>query len=463
MIEAPKASQPLNPNSASLFDPQRRGLSIGLILVITMIAFEALGIATVAPAISESLNGLQYYGLMFSAFLIAELFGASLAGDQADRFGLSYPISVGMIVFAVGLLISGFAPTMLIMVLGRIAQGFGSGLLVTSNYVCVSLGYSGPLRSKMLALMSSAWVTPAFVGPLLASFITEHGSWRIIFLGLVPLCALAAYLILRPVRHFKAQDSGKKVSALPALRLSLGASLLLISFNSQHWLLILATALSGFWLLLWAVKDFMPPGVLWAKRGIAALIASRGLFSSSFIAAEAFLSLFISKLLGYTSFVTAMFIAIGALTWTLGSFLQSRLDSRDGGKHRHHRVIIGTAIMLISLSLLPLKVIFTDLSNIVIFAAWMLAGLGIGLAHASSSVITLDHAKKGEEGKMSAALQLADLLIASIATGIGGMFIALADRGLISFHQGLLAAFGFCLLIILLGFISALRVGDLNH
>ncbi|MEZ4608537.1 MAG: hypothetical protein R2865_17545, partial [Deinococcales bacterium] len=62
-----------------------------------------------------------------------------------------------------------------------------------------------------------------------------------------------------------------------------------------------------------------------------------------------------------------------------------------------------------------------------------------------------------------AALQLADLLIASIATGIGGMFIALADRGLISFHQGLLAAFGFCLLIILLGFISALRVGDLNH
>ena len=86
-----------NPNQ--VFDDQHRGLTVGVLLGVTVIAFEALAVVTVAPQIAGALSGMALYGWIFSAFLLASLLGITVGGQQADRRGPGLPFLVGVVPF----------------------------------------------------------------------------------------------------------------------------------------------------------------------------------------------------------------------------------------------------------------------------------------------------------------------------------------------------------------------------
>jgi len=101
--------------------PQRR-LTVGLTLMVTCTALEALAVATTMPATVRDLGGLSLYGWAFSAFMLTNLVGITLAGDEADRRGPARPLAMGIALFTIGLLIAGTAPAMLVVVAGRAVQ-----------------------------------------------------------------------------------------------------------------------------------------------------------------------------------------------------------------------------------------------------------------------------------------------------------------------------------------------------
>src|SRR5438876_583135 len=107
--------------SFGVLDPRWRGLTIGLVLNVTFVAFEALAIATVMPLVADDLSGLALYGWVFSSFLLADLVGIVLAGELADRSGPAVPFGVGLVLFAIGLLLGGLAPSMPVLVAARAA------------------------------------------------------------------------------------------------------------------------------------------------------------------------------------------------------------------------------------------------------------------------------------------------------------------------------------------------------
>lgn len=106
-----------------LWSGARRPLTIGLVLVVTLVAFEALAGATVMPSAERDLGGLRLYGWTFSAFLLASLVGIAWAGGECDRYGPARPLAAGLALFACGLTISGLAPQMWVLVIGRGVQG----------------------------------------------------------------------------------------------------------------------------------------------------------------------------------------------------------------------------------------------------------------------------------------------------------------------------------------------------
>jgi MFS family permease len=112
-----------------------RRTTIGLILMVVCTAFEALAVATVMPDTVDDLGGLSYYGWAFSAYLLTYLIGLVISGDESDRRGPSIPFLIGVSLFIAGLLISGFAPTMIVLIIGRAVQGFGGGLFSSVTYV----------------------------------------------------------------------------------------------------------------------------------------------------------------------------------------------------------------------------------------------------------------------------------------------------------------------------------------
>src|SRR5438552_554723 len=104
---ASSVSQPeplLEPDDGP-WSASRRSLTLGLTLIVSFAAFEALAVATVLPAVVKDLGGIRLYGWAFSAFQLTNLIGIVIGGREADRQGLARPFAVGIGLFVLGLLL----------------------------------------------------------------------------------------------------------------------------------------------------------------------------------------------------------------------------------------------------------------------------------------------------------------------------------------------------------------------
>src|SRR5437764_794739 len=142
-----------------------RPLTVGLVLTITLIGFSSLAVETILPLVSDELGGVSLYGWVFSAFFLGSLVSVIVAGGIADQRGTLLPYSVGLSLFVLGLFIAGAAPAMAIVVSGRLVQGTGSGAILASTYASIARGYTETQRPRIFAIISTAWVLPALVGP----------------------------------------------------------------------------------------------------------------------------------------------------------------------------------------------------------------------------------------------------------------------------------------------------------
>jgi Arabinose efflux permease len=228
MIEDAMTAQP-----AGIWVAGRRMLTVGLTLIIIATAFEMLAVAATMPATAQDLGGLAWYGWAFSAFMLANMVAATVAGPEADRRGIATPFIAGTCLFVGGLLIAGLAPTMPLLIVGRAVQGLGSGIIGAVVYIIVGRGYDADARPRMLAIISSAWVVPGMVSPGVAGIITETIGWRWVFLGLIPLPILAACMALpslrrlAPAQHSTSGNHQRNREIRLALVLATGAGMVI--------------------------------------------------------------------------------------------------------------------------------------------------------------------------------------------------------------------------------------------
>src|SRR5215471_7148396 len=174
-----------------LMAPQRRALTVGLVLTITFVASEALAVVTVMPVVARDLGGLRLYGWVFSGFMLGSVIGIVAAGREADRRGPALPFVAGVVLFGSGLAVAGLAPSMGVLVAGRVLQGIGAGAVPSVAYVAIGRSLPGPLRARMMAVLSTAWVAPGLIGPAVSAEVARLFGWRWVFLGLLPIVAVA--------------------------------------------------------------------------------------------------------------------------------------------------------------------------------------------------------------------------------------------------------------------------------
>ncbi|MEO7572072.1 MAG: MFS transporter, partial [Acidimicrobiales bacterium] len=152
-------------------------------LTITLVAFESLAIATVMPVVAADLGGLGLYGWVFSGFFLGTLLGIVVAGQLADERGTALPFALGLALFSVGILIGGLAPSMGVLVAGRVLQGIGAGAIPAVAYTTVGRAYPAAVRPRVFAVFSTAWVVPGLIGPAASTGIAHAVGWRGVFLA----------------------------------------------------------------------------------------------------------------------------------------------------------------------------------------------------------------------------------------------------------------------------------------
>ncbi|WP_212909307.1 MFS transporter [Streptomyces sp. TS71-3] len=458
-----------------VLSPPYLPLSLGIVSVVLVIAFEATAVGTAMPVAARELHGLSLYAFGFSAFFTTSLLGMVLAGQWADRQGPLASLGTGIGAFAAGLVVAGTASSMWLFVLGRAVQGLGGGLVIVALYVVVGRAYPERLRPSIMAGFAAGWVVPSVVGPLVSGAVTEQLGWRWVFLGIPVLVVFPLALALPQIRRrasgppesipagapepipsgapepipsgaragaasgagaagnpeaTAAPDAGRAARAAGrrrirlALGVSVGAGLVQYAAQDLAWRSLIPLA-AGAALLVPSVLRLLPPGTYRAVRGLPSVVLLRGVAAGSFIAAESFVPLMLVTQRGLSPTLAGLSLALGGATWSLGSYVQSRPRAQP---HRERLMAAGMLLVTLAIAAVPTALI-EAVPVWIVALAWGVGCLGMGLVISSTSVLLLKLSAPHEAGANSAALQISDGLSNALLLAAGGAAFAALGGG----------------------------------
>ncbi|MGH8825702.1 MAG: MFS transporter [Jiangellaceae bacterium] len=446
--------------TTSILSLRYRRLTVGIVVTVVFIAFEAMAVATAMPKAVPALDGMPLYALAFSSYFTTSLFGMVWAGEICDRRGPRLPLLSGTALFSAGLLLAGVAQSMWPFVVGRAIQGLGGGIVIVAIYVLVGRAYHEELRPRIFAALSAAWVVPSIVGPLVAGTLADHVSWRLVFLGIAPLAVLPVVIALPSVTAYDgpppagpAMRRGRKRLALAA---AVGMGMLQVA-GMRADLIAVGLGLVGLALLVPSLPRLLPAGTLVFRRGLPTVVAMRGVLAGAFFGAEAFLPLMLVEERGLSTTLAGLALTGGALGWATGSWYQGRpaLTVPRDRLVRRGAVLVAAGIAGLGVVLVPgVPVVLAGL-------AWVVGAIGMGMAMASVGVLLFDLSPVEDHGANSASLQLSDALFSITFIGIAGVIFGSAqDAGGQTSPSVFAAILAVMVALALLGAWAAGRVRD---
>jgi MFS family permease len=447
--------------------PERRRLTLGLVLTITLVAFESLAISTVMPVVADDLGGLTLYGWVFSGFFLGNLFGIVSAGQAADARGTAFPFTLGLGLFSIGLLVGGLAPSMPVLVAARVAQGIGAGAIPAVAYASVGRAYPPLLRPRVFAVFSSAWVVPGLIGPAASSGLAEALSWRAVFLALLPLVVLAAVITLPALTSAVTAVPGPSAVGSepddvaapvedrrgPALLLIAGVAAVFVAAGGPPIALAAILGVVGVPVAASAFLRLVPAGTVRLAAGIPAAVLVRGILTFAFFGTDAYVSLTFQEVRDQPTWVAGVALTGATVAWTAAAWVQQRLVHTLGPRR-----LVTAGFVLVAVGVLGMLGAQDVLSVPVAIAIWSVAGFGIGLSYSPLSVTVLGLAEPGRQGSASASLQLTDVLGVALGTGTGGAFVALGEAQGWATRSALELAFAVTLAVALAGIAASRRL-----
>lgn len=420
------SSQPA-PVRVVLWTRGRWAFIASLLALMTFIAFEAFAITTLLPVAMRELGAASWYSLAYSATITTALIGMIVGGNWADRRGPRTPLVVGGILFVFGIALCAMSPDALIFTLGRLLQGLGGGIDSVVLYVLIAQFIPEGPRPRMFGLLTAAWLLPSIAGPLLTGTLTEMVSWRVVFVVIFIGSSIALICLLRatrvPVDASKPSDSDSPLFGRKGAFAVLAAALLVLLHlagqrSSALSLFLVVSAAIG---VLLATRELMPAGTLRLRGTAQKLIALRCVLGSICTASDIYLTLFLQNTRGLPPSAAGLVIAVGALGWALGAWIQGRFDS-SGANHRQ-LIAVSTPFVVSAPACVLLYVL--ELAPITLVVASCIAmGAGMGLAYPRISTATLGLAAESERGNYSSALQAGESIAIAITTAIMSAVLA---------------------------------------
>ena len=185
--------------SADSSVPERAGLVLGTLILVAAVANLNLSVANVAlPDIGRSFDSSQT-----TLDLIAVGYSLGLAasvlwlGALGDRYGRKLMIVLGMSLSIPASVLAAFAPSDTVLFAARVVGGLSAGMAYPTTLALITALWSGPARTKSIALWSALGGGIAMLGPLTSGVLLEYFDWGSVFIVTVPLAIVALLMALR--------------------------------------------------------------------------------------------------------------------------------------------------------------------------------------------------------------------------------------------------------------------------
>jgi MFS family permease len=410
-----------------------------LCALVSLYAFEEMGVAAALPDAVADVGGLDHFGWVYTGFLATSVIGMSSSAYLCDRYGPRRPIIACVAMLVAGLVVAGTATTMTALVAGRVVQGLAGGGLMTAVYVVAGSVIPAPLRPRLFAAIASCWVVPGIVGPLASGAITEHLSWRWIFLGIAPVAAAAAVMLIPalpadappPARGESSAPNGGTARILSAAVAAAGIAAIQLGAGRPTAVAPLVIT-CGVAALVAGVRRLVPVGTVQLRSPVGAPVALRGIAAGALFGVESVIPLMLTTQHGLGPLQAAIPLACAGLPCALAAWWIGRAADDDAIELRVRMARLGFVLLGVA------DAAFVWLSrpaapSWLMGPAWVLAGIGVGFVVPSMNVLTLSRTTDAERSVNASSLQIADTTMACLTTGFAGVLVGYASRGSLGF------------------------------
>jgi EmrB/QacA subfamily drug resistance transporter len=342
----------------------KQGPIVALLLAGTFIAIlnQTLMITAIPPIMSEmdiSANSAQW---LTTIFMLVNGIMIPVSAFLIDRFTTRQLFITAMSVFTLGTLVCGIAPNFEMLLMGRVIQSTGAGVMLPLMQTVFLMIFPVNRRGTAMGMVGLVISFAPAIGPALSGWVTSHYSWRVLFLIILPIALIdivVAFFALKNVTEV----SKPKVDIQSIILSSFGFGGLLYGFTSAGnygWLspVTLATlGIGGLALVLFITRQLRLKHPMlefkvftfsiFPHAMIIGMVGFMGL-----IGAETIIPLFMQNMRGFTAFDAGLALLPGALISGFMAPFIGRVFDRVGARWL---VIIGLIIVTAS------SFAFTDL------------------------------------------------------------------------------------------------------
>ncbi|HBM8065669.1 TPA: MFS transporter [Staphylococcus aureus] len=398
---------------------------IALILIMFMSAIESSIISLALPTIKQDLNAGNLISLIFTAYFIALVIANPIVGELLSRFKIIYVAIAGLLLFSIGSLMCGLSTNFTMLIISRVIQGFGSGVLMSLSQIVPKLAFEIPLRYKVMGIVGSVWGISSIIGPLLGGGILEFATWHWLFYINIPIAIIAIILVIWTF-HFPEEETVAKskfdTKGLTLFYVFIGLimfallnqQLLLLNFLS--FILAIVVAIRLFKVEKHVSLPFLP--VVEFNRSITLVFITDLLTAICLMGFNLYIPVYLQEQLGLSPLQSGLVIFPLSVAWITLNFNLHRIEAKLSRK----------VIYLLSFTLLLVSSIIISFGiklPLLIAFVLILAGLSFGYIYTKDSVIVQEETSPLQMKKMMSFYGLTKNLGASIGSTIMGYLYAI--------------------------------------
>jgi len=376
----------------------------------------------VSPALS---------GWVLTGYLLMFAVGIPLYGRVADLYSPRRTFALGLALLAFGSLLSAVAPSLVLLVMGRVVQAAGAAAIPALGFAVIAAALPPGERGGALGLTSSAVGVGAAIGPVVGGFVAGVAGWRALFLATLVLAALLIPFAWRVLPDLALGDGEHRGFDLPGgLLLALVAAAALFGVTQGELsgfaspAALASFAVSALAAVLFTVRirtaddPFVTPH-LFANRAFLAG-AALGFFAMfANIAGLVMTPLLLSEVNGLRSAAIGLALAPGAIALAVLSPIAGNLSDRLGP-----RTLILPGLALILAGLVFLSTFGAGGSAALVAAGMVIIGVGFAAVNSPTANATAATLPADETGVGLGIYQMSFFLGAGFAPAITGAFVA---------------------------------------
>jgi MFS family permease len=211
----------------SLYASGMLGRFIVLCVGIWLHAADTLVTATIAPSIVDDLGGVAYINWTITLYEVGAIVAGAAAPMLCRRIGLKRMLQWAVFLYGGGCVIGALAPAMGVLLLGRLAQGMGGGVLLSLCYLAIQEWFEPAWWSRLFGIVALIWGAGSLLGPLIGGVFAALHAWRMTFVVFALQALVLWFMASRWLpAQAPARPSAKAWPVLPLVVLSAGTLLI---------------------------------------------------------------------------------------------------------------------------------------------------------------------------------------------------------------------------------------------